>query len=171
VGEALYYVQMQPVEGATSYNWVLPAGFSFFNNTTPTGTLAKIWTSATPGTHIVKCYPVGNCGSSGSGYQSLYITIPGGGGTGPTPGCPNPPCSLPHPAVVYPNPTSELLTVSVEDAANTQLKLYNERQELVLSLPAKSETTLSVKDLPQGTYYLNIVTRDRIRRQKILVKH
>ncbi len=78
-----------------------------------------------------------------------------------------------YPYLIYPNPANESFNVSITDFEQaTELKLYNDQRELVHSTKLTEEnTTIPVSNLPQGTYYLNIVNKEGIIQRKILVQH
>ncbi|UYN85245.1 MAG: S8 family peptidase [Cyclobacteriaceae bacterium] len=73
--------------------------------------------------------------------------------------------------IVYPNPADESFNVSVTDYGTTELRLYNDKQELVyLSKPNSPTTAIPVNNLPQGTYYLNIINKEGVLQRKVIVK-
>lgn len=170
--EALYNIQIDDVPGAVSYRWELPSGFSFFDGFGTTGSMIKVWTAARGGSYYVQCYPVGICGSDGTGNSSLNIRIPGTGpgGGGGLP-CPRPPCSVPQPASVYPNPSSDKLTVLTgANAAETEVVLYNSVQENVYSVTTSDESIeIDTRNIPEGVYYLQITNQEARKTERIKI--
>jgi hypothetical protein len=189
--DALYQFNIEPVDGAVSYSWVLPPGFSFMSNQNTTYESVNIWTGNQSGTFILKCYPQGICSSgitcppgqicdvTSTGYSSLYINLPGpgsGGGSG-TPGCEEPPCLVPQPLRVYPNPVKGQLTISLGDEFSsltkddeTEIILHNKFQQKVYSSKTtNSEIVILTANLPNDIYYLTIQNKNRIIRRQISV--
>ena len=153
---AAYVFQLDPVKGATSYRWVLPRGFSFMEGFGTNSYVVKVWTSSVGGQYQIKCYPQNGCGSSGSGYQSLTINLPGGtgGGGGGDPICPKPPCQIPQPIrtasaaelpsdqpvefKVFPNPAENYVNVelpylvgSKDNTAEAIVRVYDQMRREV----------------------------------------
>jgi subtilisin family serine protease len=74
--------------------------------------------------------------------------------------------------IVYPNPADESFNISLSDYETTELRLYNDKQELVYSKKAISTTTsVPISNLPQGNYYLNIANKEGVVQRKVIVKH
>jgi hypothetical protein len=160
---ALYDFIYQPVEGADYYNWEVPSGFSISSGQGSYST--QIWTPNMNGTYVIKCFPINACGSNG--YQSLYVNLGGGVSS-----CPDPPCLVPQPNIVYPNPAEESFSIFISDFNSSELRLYNDKQTLIYSTRPNSEIiTIPVSNLPQGTYYLNILNKEGVIRRKVIVKH
>lgn len=88
-------------------------------------------------------------------------------------------CSLAESFSISPNPSSDELTVFLEDSVqeilpkSIELILFNSRQEKVYATKATdSKTTIPVRDLPNGDYYLHVVGREGIILQRrIIVNH
>ncbi|MBX2965150.1 MAG: T9SS type A sorting domain-containing protein [Cyclobacteriaceae bacterium] len=77
-----------------------------------------------------------------------------------------------EPDFVYPNPASQSFNVSVPHFESSELRLYNDKRELVYTVKPGTETvTVPVSNLPQGTYYLNIISKEGIIQRRILVQH
>jgi hypothetical protein len=170
---ALYNIQIDDVPGATSYRWELPDGFSFFEGFGKTGSMVKVWTSGSNGSYYVRCYPLGICGDGGTGNASLNVRIVDGTGGGGLPPCRNPPCSIgPQPESVYPNPSSNKLTVvtGILDNADAQITLYDSFQQSVYFTVTQSETVdIDVATLPNGIYYLEIKTREKTTKERVMI--
>jgi len=73
---------------------------------------------------------------------------------------------------VFPNPTSDFLTLKVEDYNNETLFFYllDEQGKLILSEQIKNQNTqLSMSTLARGSYFINIVqTNKKIRTFKVI---
>lgn len=63
-----------------------------------------------------------------------------------------------HP-ILYPNPTSDYLTISINTSRNTTIQLFNLQAELVLEehFLYEYEHTIDLRDIPKGIYLLRIV--------------
>lgn len=70
--------------------------------------------------------------------------------------------------VVYPNPTTDFVTVSLSNAAAIQkISVYNNLGQLVRS---ENNNTVSLQNLANGTYYLTIYTAEGNYSKKIIKK-
>jgi hypothetical protein len=73
-------------------------------------------------------------------------------------------------ALVYPNPSSDFVTVSgIENLAEWNLKLYSPLGQLISNSPQQS--ILQVANLAEGTYILEIATPTFTTRKKLMVSH
>jgi hypothetical protein len=77
---------------------------------------------------------------------------------------------------LYPNPASDEVTVDLgSDSLESQvhsLKLVNSYQEVMYEKTTKkTQITIPVSKLPEGTYYLNIKNKDGILQRRVLIKH
>ncbi|QSE98253.1 T9SS type A sorting domain-containing protein [Fulvivirga lutea] len=184
--ESLNFIQVENVPGATSYNWVLPAGFSFLSGFDRNGPVLKVWTSATPGTYQIRCYPQGICGNSGTGYTGLTVIIPGSGGGGIGGGggddCPpHAPC-LPDPGpapaiVIAPNPATSYFEITPqltqeELAEGYNVILYSNRREMVYYSENNKNDLLRIEtsDLKKGIYILSIITREKEFTERVFIE-
>jgi hypothetical protein len=175
--EGLYFIQVENVPGATSYNWVLPTGFSFLSGYPTNSTLIKVWTAATGGTYQIRCYPQGPCGSSGTGYTSLTVNIPGGGGGPGGDPCPIPPCSTPIPAIVFPNPVTSYFEVSFdltmeEYSIGYEVRLYSSNQKDLIYRTNSTEPLLRIEttDIKKGIYILQITTSKQVITDRVFIE-
>jgi len=83
--------------------------------------------------------------------------------------------------VCFPIPVSDRLTIAylgeidATTRGNVEVRLYNDRQELVLRQTMRSgeaQTTIDVSGLPDGNYFLDIVKNNQVaERHTIVVKH
>lgn len=177
-GGSLYQFNMQSVPGTSNYMWQLPSGFSFMTGWPTNQNIAKIWTPTQGGTYQLRCYPQNTCSPLGSTYSSLTIYIQGPGD--PPPPCPNPPCQVPQPLSIYPNPASDIVSVllpgseleHLELATGSDIRIYNSQSEPVLSMKALGNSiSIPVGHLPNGTYFLQIINRDGILQRRLVIKH
>jgi subtilisin family serine protease len=174
--DALYFFQATGGQGNTGYTWHLPSGFSF--NGSSTGTVAQIWTSSNGGNYRLVVRPVNPCGSEG-GTRTIDIYIPGsGGGIGPDPNCPLPPCQVPHAANYGINASNtELIKIIYKDRhenlilggfdQNSALSLYTLSGHLILT--SQSGTRINVSGIRSGIYFAMVNENGVITRQKILI--
>ncbi len=167
-----YNFLIEPSEGASNYSWDLPSGFSFLPGYCTNCELVRIITSSSNGNYVLKVYPQNGCGSA-YGFSSLDINIvaPGGGG-GPSPGCPNPPCAVPEP-LSFPNPAKSTLNVKSPykghgtdvrmEEVPYQIKIYNKSSGLVFETSGKGDqTSINLEHLPNGHYILHIISGNEL---------
>lgn len=161
------------VPGATSYTWVLPAGFSFISGrSTATPGIRTSWAS---GTYILYCSVNNQCGSSWT--RSLTINIGSGGGQQQR-------------IAVYPNPTSTYLTIAsiqsdstiAQNPSNqesTMTVTVNEEFIAILLDQSGSELrkgasedgklVFDVRNIKKGIYYLQVVRGKELVSRQILI--
>jgi len=68
---------------------------------------------------------------------------------------------------IFPNPSSELISISVENLTISQIKIYNQLGQKMQIIPG---TTIDVSAFPKGLYIVEIETEDGIFREKVLVE-
>lgn len=74
-------------------------------------------------------------------------------------------------ASVYPNPTSDLLIISVQDFQDLSYQMYDSQGKLVRNGEIKqSESIIAVQELSQGQYSLSIIKNSNPVKQFTLVK-
>ncbi len=113
---ATYIFNVDPVPYTSSYTWVLPAGFSvLWGSATTVSTSINITTSTAVGSYTLFCAANNDCGSAYTNSLAINNGTAGGGSKCP-PGV-LPPCKPgPVPLLVYPNPASSAMTVTVADS-------------------------------------------------------
>jgi hypothetical protein len=52
--QAMYTIQIDQVEGATSYSWSLPSGITFASGQTTSGSSVRIWTPSSSGSFTIR---------------------------------------------------------------------------------------------------------------------
>jgi len=73
--------------------------------------------------------------------------------------------------LAYPNPTSDALTLSVDDAQGFDYEVYNLAGQVVMrGQSITSEVTLSLGDCPKGLYFVSILCDGNRMIQKVIVK-
>ncbi|VAW27861.1 hypothetical protein MNBD_BACTEROID06-1308, partial [hydrothermal vent metagenome] len=167
--DALYTFQSTSGQGNSGYTWHLPSGFSF--NGSSTGSVAQIWTSSNGGNYTLVVRPVNPCGSEG-GSRTLSIYIPSfGGGIGPDPNCPIPPCQVPHAnnnsesdKVVYYDGYQNIVLRGFDSSSITHLYTLNGRKVLT-----SSDTQINVQGIRPGIYILLIDENGMVTRQRIFI--
>jgi hypothetical protein len=172
---AMYTFNVDAVQTASSYTWILPPGFSVWGGSaTTTDPRIYIETSSTSGTYVLYCRVNNACGFSWT--NSLTINNGTGGGGGDCPPGVSTPCKPggPVPLSVYPNPASSDLTIEIgesdkenlagrsNDASDTyeiSVQLFDNLGKLRKSGRSKSgKLALNTSDLPNGFYILSITT-------------
>lgn len=157
------------VQGASSYTWVLPSGFSFLSGRTTS--TPSIRTSTQSGTYTLYCSANNTCGASYT--RSLTIIIGGGGGQQQR-------------VAVYPNPTSSSLTIesngnslSIADGNQSDksskvddftAKLLNEFNIVMLWGESKNgKIVFDVSGIPNGIYFLHVIKGGELSSQQIMI--
>jgi hypothetical protein len=69
---------------------------------------------------------------------------------------------------IYPIPAKHFITVELFYENDTELNLFDVSGKLVLSKMTTESTTLPVKDLPQGIYFLKVQTHEKTGTYKII---
>ena len=73
---------------------------------------------------------------------------------------------------VYPNPVNELIHIGFpQDVNNVSISVYNLQGQLMISNELEKGEEVSVKDLLEGLYLIEIKNANRIYKEKILVAH
>jgi hypothetical protein len=73
--------------------------------------------------------------------------------------------------VIYPNPTTDIITIEIENNLASNLILYNNLGEKVLDANLGSEETISLKHLDQGVYFYEIIDDNgHLNKGKIVVQ-
>jgi hypothetical protein len=169
---ATYYFQCDAVAGASSFNWILPSGFSFLSGNGSQSLF--ITTSATSGTYSLFCSVSNSCGSSYTHNLNMNVQNGGGGGGGG---------GIAVVVSTFPNPSSSALIVQVDDslAMNPQsnlleqpyqLTIKNRQSATVYSIQsAEKKLRIPVSEFPNDIYYLNLAYKDRILQKQIVINH
>jgi hypothetical protein len=188
---ATYYFRCDPVLGASSYNWILPSGFSFLNSNGNPATY--ITTSSVNGTYTLYCQTVNACGAAYTNSLTINITggtnppttgggTTGGGGTG-SGGGRKPPIAVmaapPFKFNMYPNPSIHSFIVNVMDTTvnenpitDYEVRLFDQTSKEVFYIRANSaETHIPVDHLPPNIYYLVIQSKEGILKEELLINH
>jgi hypothetical protein len=160
------YYNTVDLPGATSYTWFWPSGWTYVSGQ-GTRFLAlrtpNSFASGAVGVRVANACDAG--GSPGTSFTSLINC--GGFST----------------LAVYPNPTSDVLTLEVMPADNTleakaisddvvidEIHLYDgQKTEKVSKLKVKKKAEIDVKHLTKGTYYLTVIIgKEKIQKQIVI---
>lgn len=154
-----YNFTMDPVAGATGYNWdPLPSGFSWPNGWSGSpSSLVVIRTASEPGYYVLAAQPQNSCGAAGARY--LGINIPDGGGI--------------MMRMASPNPSSDVLNVKLSEAADieAEITLTNQKGTAYKKSIRAKEHTIVTSNLPEGMYVLRIQTHQGSSQQQIIIRH
>lgn len=157
------------VYGATSYTWILPAGFSFLsgqNTSTP-----AILTTTTPGTYTLYCTADNACGSSYT--RSLVIIIGGGGQQQRIAVFPNPTStdlvieSTKSDLTISGNSTTEPSVLSNEIFSAKLIDQFN--LELRKGTSENGKIVFDVRNIQKGIYYLHVVRGKELIIRQIMI--
>ena len=73
----------------------------------------------------------------------------------------------PYHLKVYPNPTQEFVNIEGDIENLKQILIFNFQGSLVRRIP-KIESTIDLSDLIKGTYYLYLISKDKIESEKVI---
>jgi len=154
-----YNFSMDPVGGATHFNWdPLPAGFVWPNGWTgSTSQTVVIKTAAESGYYILACQPQNVCGLSSARF--LGINIDGGG------------IMM---RITSPNPSDEELNVEVgeTDDVKAEIVLTSQNGKVVYRTISTGKThKIPTRDFPEGIYVLKIIKNNSIIDRQIVIRH
>ncbi len=163
---ATYLLMCDPVQGATSFNWVWPP-HSFGSTGGSTSSSIYINTPPTVGSYYtINCAAVNACGQAWT--NSLGVNINYGGGGSPAAAI-----------AVYPNPTTSSLTLQIADSTSSevqtldqpyQVDMFNKFSENIYSIQSsKKKIDIPLDGLPGGIYYLNVSYKGTTLRRQIVV--
>lgn len=72
---------------------------------------------------------------------------------------------------VFPNPTTQFVTISVKEFENIEYQLFDTNGRLIQSGKiVNAETTINVSRLPQATFILNIIKNQNISKTYKIIK-
>lgn len=158
-----YMFNVDFVQGATSYTWRIPRGFTISGQGTSN---PYITTSSTPGSYTFYCSANNACGSSWT--RDLHINLESGGGGGI------------QQIAVYPNPATNSLTIESTQSDLTisenptkngsQLtanetftaKLFDQfTLELLSGTSENGRIIFDVRNIQKGIYYLHVIKNEK----------
>jgi hypothetical protein len=146
--------------GIVTYDWDVSGGYFAWIDT-------YAWTTITEPYLVLYAGSRNACGSLGMTSRGWNIDNPGGCPPGEI-------CEM----SVYPNPSSDELTVSLTSTDTkstiTNVKLVDSNGTVVYSATAEmnaKDIRILVKDLKNGTYYLSITQGQTIKQQQIIIRH
>ena len=146
--------------GSVTYDWDVSGGYFQWIDT-------YAWTTITEPYLVLYAGSRNVCGSLGMTSRGWNIDNPGGCPPGEI-------CEM----SVYPNPSSDELTVSLTSTDTkrtiTNVKLVDSNGTVVYSDTAgknAKDIRIPVKDLKNGTYYLSIIQGRTIKQQQIIIRH
>lgn len=173
VQNAWEYYETPAVEGADSYTWVLPSGWSHHHTSDTDSRRVLLVTGSQSGYVRVRANNV--CGVTN--FKSKYVTVSGGGS------CGSPVCYQ-----ASPNPSSSTIkiqaieqksgraTISTNLSNNGGLYeevkyiLYNFNSEIVAKGKFTTETELDVSAIKKGRNLLKILTSSGTQEKHIVIK-
>ncbi len=174
------------VEGASSYQWLLPFPFDdpVFAYPSPYrwgiidgGDGRHLTALAGPNNGLIQFKGVNVCGSGGAETLSVSIRTPGGGRT-PNPG--DPPVSegdgipfldeLDTDILLFPNPVRDNMTIRLSREDLKRISIFDLNGKLMLSKPIEgNELSLSIpREMKDGVYVLKINGETELVRKIIL---
>jgi hypothetical protein len=158
--------------GATDYAWNFSSWLGYFTGydfspTTGAHGIAKfIVNSTTPTPRLISVRGVNVCGQSDQ-YWEAFSAINCSGG----PGGPGGPLLL----SVHPVPSNDYLSVTSDAQTNyekTRVEIYNSYSERIYSTDSEEKTIdISVKNFPDGIYYVHVVRGKTREVRRVPIKH
>lgn len=173
---AIYQFNVDPVEGfPTSWTWLLPTGFTFYNGGSTTST-PYIETTSTNGYYTMYCQVNNACGSSWTNNLGINISSGGGGNPLRVRGDSQESDSeeinteeIQVNSVPYPNPASENLNIELE--GRSTLTILSIAGQKIFSTSGTGRITIPTTELPDGIYFLTISNVKSTTRHKIIIRH
>ncbi len=174
------------VEGASSYQWLLPFPFDdpVFAYPSPDrwgiidgGDVRHLTALVGPNNGLIQFKGVNVCGSGGAETLSVSVRTPGGGRT-PNPG--DPPVSegdgipflneLDTDILLFPNPVRDNMTIRLSREDLKRISIFDLNGKLILSKPIEgNELSLSIpREMKDGVYVLKINGETELVRKIIL---
>ncbi len=157
-GDPEDYTTIGSLPAAKSYNWFYPPNWIITRDDHTSSIFVHPESSGSVAVQVVY-----ECGTSS--LASLFVTVSGSGGGG-------------HKlATVYPNPTSETLTVDLQNVdapATAQLidGSGNIVQEKNFDPSASARSlTFEVSNVPTGQYFLHLNSKGRVLQEHVSIKH
>ena len=160
VGYTETYSTSFAAPGASYHNWIFPYGqcspcWSLYSQNSNLSISAIVGSSQ----GWLQVVAMNNCGAGGA--AKLYVTPTGNGGCNP--------CQI----AINPNPANKELHVGSGDADGVkEIMLYNSSQNKVLHIFTSEKTTiLSTEALPEGLYYIHLISNGKEIQDRVLIKH
>lgn len=175
VQNAWEFYQVSPPNGASDYTWVIPSGWSHHHTSDIDSDVVLLITGSQSG--YVRARANNNCGSSL--YRSKYVTVTGGG------------CSGPICFSVFPNPTTTEINIETtqnsteaSQVSNAQtsnmtsktqsnndfdIALYNADQQTVFQGKMKDNLKINTRRLKKGMYFLKVRSKNQIVHERTIL--
>jgi hypothetical protein len=164
---ALEFFEIPDVDGAESYTWVIPTGWSHHSVSNPTSNKILLRTGTQSGSVRVKA----NNGCGFTNYTSKYVEVASGSG------CTAPVCYY----RVSPNPASNNITVEkdkikikkdkkTDKIKGVEYRLLDSNNQEFRSGFVKDLKKIEVESLPRGIYFLLLTSDTESKTFRILLK-
>ncbi|MCH2231761.1 MAG: T9SS type A sorting domain-containing protein, partial [Crocinitomicaceae bacterium] len=73
---------------------------------------------------------------------------------------------------VYPNPTTDYLTLKVEDNTELNYQIYDNHGKVIANKKVTATTsTINLESLPKATYFLNVVNNSQVLKTFKIIKN
>jgi hypothetical protein len=173
---SLHNYSVDPIQGATSYQWELPSGWSIPQGN-PNGSFITVRIGDDCGLKNIRVKPINSCDPNGNqnGSLNLYVNVTGCPGSGPS--CPEPPCIIADPLRLSPNPSNGTFTLDVTSLADIQpseeysLKIYSPYDELVYDRTHRQKRVqINLRNLETGIHQVILEYRGNLVSERMLVQ-
>jgi len=164
------YYNIPQLTGVTSINWTWPSGWTYVSGQgTQYLALRTGRYSGTVGVGVNN-----TCGSSGS-YATRFTSVSGYCGysliTSPNPASSQLELTLTKPDQELANSSELELSARNVEQPESQIVLYNLKQEAVFRGSSKSmKTTIPLTGIPKGVYVLKVAIADQVLEKQILIE-
>ena len=148
---------VDPVEGATSYNWYKNGALHYAHADVVAIPITKDLCNVSYG---IEVEAVNSCGTSAKKYKSVFV-----------------PCEAYF--TLFPNPASDEVIVSTNKTTNESLinssfeviRIYDITGTLkkVQQFNKSTEARLNISSLPKGNYYIEIINGEYKERHQLLI--
>lgn len=165
------YYETPTIDGAESYTWILPSGWSHHHTSDIDSRKVLLITGSQSGYVRVRANNI--CGPTN--HKSKYVTVSGGGSCG-SPVCyqasPNPSSStIKIQGIDQPNRNSYYSNIPNDSNLNEEVNyvLYDFNSEIIARGKFTTDTEIDVSLLKKGRYILKILTKNGTQEQHIII--
>jgi hypothetical protein len=159
------YLFYADANGATSYTWTVPSGYSGGTS----GTSVYMTTASYPGIFVI---PVTASNSCGSAYSSIQTELSDSGGQNGRKAADDGPEPLEDEANIifdtpYPIPSHDHININLSQPST--ISMINMQGIAVRELSTEGQTIISTDDLTAGVYLFKLQNRTQLKQFKVII--